>query len=335
MRKSYVTLSIIIAIVAAVGAAAVVIIEMGLAFQSETDSKDDIKVGDYVSARDSNNKMVSINPVVYAQSADKESYVLTNVNQSVRGTLEIGTEDGVERDLTSLITFQEDGTWLLIETMELTVQREIYFTVVVSTSVTGLDGLTVITIDSSGHVTKNYNDRQIAGDWKVWGVGPVHHNYDPTAQGHENDPYKGFLVLVDSSYLMIHHYNVLAISGANSSIDVTLHTSNKAGAEIFKSGEWRVWKGETPGRGYILKSSDLYRCVEQSVHVSIFDSLAGEGIAGKQTDPITVRTGFYSFTINIQYKSSIKIDPTDFEGANMKSNVVFLLKHKPVPEPTS
>jgi hypothetical protein len=266
---------------------------------------------------------------VYVQSADKESYVLTNVNQSVRGTLEIGTDDGVERNLTSLITFQEDGTWMLIENMSLIVQREIYFTVIVNTIVSNLDSLTVITINGNGVVSINYNDRAITGNWKVWGVGEPQSNYNPADQQHANDPIKGFLVLVDSSYLMTHHYNVLAISGTNDTIFVSLHTPKAPGDQVFSSGEWRAWNSGNSGIGYALKSTDMIRSAEGAVNVSMFDPTAGEGISGKQTDPITVRTGFYSFTINIQYKSSIKIDPTDFHGTNMKSNVVFLLKHKP------
>ena len=329
MSRNHLILAAVIVIIAAAAAAAAIAIELGLAFQSQSDSSEDIPVGDYVKAHDSEDKMVSITPVVYSQSQDKESYVLTNVNQSVRGLMEVGTEANVMKNMTSLITFQEAGTWMLIETMDLTLQRETGFTILVNNLTNTLDALTVITIDSTGHAKRDINDGPITGSWKVWGVGDIKENYNPSAQSSAEDPYRGFLVLVDSSYLLKYHYNVLAISGNNGSTKVDLYTAKNLGEEIISGDEWKAWNLGNPVRGYSLKSTDVYRCTDPAVHVSIYDSLSGEGVAGKQTDPIDVRTGTYNFYIDIQYKSSIKIDPSRYHGENMKSNVVFILADKP------
>lgn len=330
MSRNHLILAAVIVVIAAAAAAAAIAIELGLAFQSQTDSEEDIEVGDYIKAHDSEDRMVAITPVVYSQSQDKESYVLTNVNQSVRGTMEVGTEDNVTKDLTSLITFQEEGTWMLIETMGFTLQRETGFTVVVNNETTTLDSLTVITIDGSGHAKKDINDGPITGTWKVWGVGEPKSNYNPVDPSSVGDPYRGFLVLVDSTFLLKYHYNVLALSGTTGST-VEMYTAKSLGTVILDSGEWRAWNYGNPVKGYTLKSNEVYRCTDAAVHVPIFDSLAGEGIAGKQTAPIDVRTGTYNFSIDIQYKSSIRIDPSRYHGENMRSNVVFILADKPTP----
>ena len=330
MSRNHLILAAVIVIIAAAAAAAAIAIELGLAFQSQSDSDEDIKVGDYVKAHDSEDRMVAIAPVVYSQSQDKESYVLTNVNQSVRGTMEVGTKDNVTKNLTSLITFQEAGTWMLVETMDLTLQRETGFTILVHEETRTLDALTVITIDSAGHVKKDINDGPITGSWKVWGVGDTKVNYNPSAQSSAGDPYKGFIVLVDSTYLLTYHYNVLALSGSSGGT-VNLYTARSLGEEILTDGEWSAWNDRSYAKGYTLKSTDVNRCTEAAVRVPIYDSLSGEGVAGKETAPIDVCTGTYNFSIDIQYKSSIRIDPARYHGENMRSNVVFLLSNKPTP----
>jgi|GEM_PF-5067169 len=324
MSRNHLIVAILVAVLAAGGAAAVIAIELGLAFQSQSDSEDDIPVGDYVKARDYEDKMVSISPVVYAESQDKESFVLSNTAQSVIGTMEIGTKNNESKGLTTLITFQEQGTWMFVETMDLTLQREICFTVVVDFEIKSLPGTTVITIDDKGHVGTARNDTAVIGSWKVWGVGPVKVDYDPSNPANVNDPYKGFLVLVDSTYIMTHHYNVILVSGTVDALDVSLKTPKSIGDVATTSGEWMSWTG-TLTTGYALKSTDIYRCTDQAVKVNIYDSTITDGVAGRQTSPITVCTGFYGFSIDINYKSQIKINPANYQGANMKSNIVFFL----------
>ncbi len=328
MRRDYLLLSALVAILALTTVGAAIAVEIGQAFQSQTDSTDDVPVGDYILARNSDGKMVSITPIVYSESQDKESYVLTDAIQSVRGTMDLGTKGDVDRDLTSLITFQEWGTWIFVETMDLTLQREICFTVIVSSEITSLSGTTVITIDGSGNVRKEaVNDQPIIGSWKVWGVGAAKVNYDPSAPANTGDPYKGFLVLVDSTFIMTHHYNVLMVTEESNAISVALSTPKELNDIVAHMGEWRVWNTGNPVSGYTLRSTDLYRCTEQAVTVGYYDSTTTSGVAGKQTNPIAVHTGFYNFSIDIQYKSQIKINPEKYQGENMRSNIVFFLNN--------
>ena len=325
MSRNHLILAVVVVAIAAAAAAAVIAIELGLAFQSQSDSEDDIEVGDFVKARDSEGRMVSITPVLYVQSQDQESYVLTNTSQSVRGTMQIGTEDNVAKSLTSLITFQETGTWMLIDTMDLLVQRETCFTVVVSTATTTLEGTTVITIDEDGEIQKTYNDRAITGSWKVWGVGTPKVDYNPSEN--QKDAYKGFIVLVDYRYVLTHHYNVLLITGNNGGTTVELRTPGSLGDSVISIGEWKAWNSGNPSNGYSLKSTDLYRCTDPAANVSIYNSMTSDGVAGKMTSPIPVRTGTYNFSIDIQYKATIKNDPSRYDGDNMRSTIVFFLSN--------
>lgn len=325
MSRNNLVLAAVLVVIAAAAAAAVIAIELGLAFQSQSDSTDDIPVGDFVKARDSEGKMVSISPVVYVESQDKESYVLTNTSQSVRGTMQVGTKENAEKNLTSMINFQETGTWMLVETMDLVLQRETCFTVVVSTATTTLEATTVITIDEDGNVQKGYNDRAITGSWKVWGVGTPVVDYNPTE--HQGDAHNGFIVLVDYRYILTHHYNVFLITGNNGDTKVELRTPGSLGDVVISGNEWKVWNSGNPGSGYTLKSTDLYRCTDQAANIPVYNSMTSDGVAGKMTAPTPVYTGFYDFTINIQYKSTIKNNPGNYDGENMRSTIVFFLSN--------
>lgn len=333
MTRKYLMLAAVVAILAAAVAGLAIAIELGLAFQSESDSSDDVEVGDYLKASNTDGQMVSIIPVTYIQSQDKETYVLNNNVQSVRGTLEVGTEDSVDKDLTSIISFQESGTWMLIETMTLTTQREMYFMALVNTSVT-LSGITVVIISGTAQgitATIGSQDSAYTG-YKVWGVGTSVSDYVPSA--HTGDTYKNFVVLVKNDALsrLTHRYNVLKLSsGENDATDVDIITPRSLGDIIVSSGNWKVWNTGERISQYSLKSNDLYRSAEESVVKPIYDSLTGVGVAGNQTDPTTVYTGSYSFSIEIRYKSQISIDPAPYHGDNMRSNVVFILTDKPTP----
>ena len=50
-----------------------------------------------------------------------------------------------------------------------------------------------------------------------------------------------------------------------------------------------------------------------------------DGIAGDSSERIPVVTGSYTFNISAQFKSSVKMDPTDFHASKMESNVAFVL----------
>ena len=124
---------------------------------------------------------------------------------------------------------------------------------------------------------------------------------------------------------MTHRYNVLAISGNNGGTEVALYTPASAGDTVITGGEWKAWNSGNPSTGYTLKSNDVYRCVERAVDVPIYNSMTSDGVAGNMTVPIPVYTGFYDFAINIQYKASIKNNPSSYDGENMRSTIVFFL----------
>lgn len=321
MRKGYLAIAVAAIIVAMAATIAVIFIEQGVAFQSQTDSTDNIVIGDYIKATDPNGKMVSISPVTYVQTEDKESYELSDVSQSALGTLEIRTEDNKPKNLTAIIDFQERGTWLFVESMNLATQREVCFVVLADTA-TDLGQTTVIKIDSSG--CSIADDSTVSGTWKVWGVGAPVENYVVSQQ----DVFKGFIVLVDSDLTLTHHYNVLTIFKSNNTTVVENRTPRSIHDPVIESGNWRIWNIGNVVSSYNLTESDLHRCNEATVNRAIFDSTNTTGIAGKQTEPIDVVTGTYQFSISIKYKSSIRMDPTDYQGENMKSNITFILSDK-------
>jgi hypothetical protein len=321
MRKGYLAIAVAAIVVAAIATIAVVTIEPGLAFQSQTDNTGTIKLGNYVEATASDGGMVSITPVVYAETDDKESFVLSNTTQSVRGTLEVGTINDQTKDLTAIVNFQERGTWLFIETMNLSTQRELCFTMLVSTSVT-LGDTTVITINNTG--ASITNAATVSGSWKAWGVGETVTNY--VVSEHPGDVYKGFIVLIKSDLALAHHYNVLTIFNTlGNSVAVENRTPHSIGESVTDTGSWRVWNTGSVVSSYSLNENDLFRCTDTAVARTMYDSSTTTGIAGTRTEAIPVITGAYQFSIDIKYKSQINIDPTDFQGENMKSNIVFIL----------
>lgn len=321
MSKEHLSLAAIVVVVAAIAAAAVITIELGLAFQSQSDSEDVIRVGDYVSAHDIEGNMVAITPVEYVQSQDKESYVLTNVSQSVRGTMDLGTKDDKARSLTTIIDFQERGTWLFIETMDLSMQKEICFVVLVDND-TSLVGTTVLTID--GETVSKCTDSTVSGCWRAWGTGDVVNGY--VVANHTADIYNGFIILVKNDTTLSNHYNVITMKGNNGSAVLNLYTPRHIGDTVVSSGSWKAWDNGEMYNEYKLKEGDLCTKTTQSVKVNIYDSMSSTGVAGMQTDPVPVCTGFYNFSIDIRYKSQVKIDPTPYQGERMRSNISFILK---------
>jgi len=322
MMKGHLSLAAVVVVIAVAAAAAVIAIELGLAFQSQSDSSDDIRVGDYVSAHDTEGNMVAITPVEYYLSQDKESYLLSNVSQSVRGTMDVGTKDDKARSITAMIDFQERGTWLFIETMDLSVQKEICFVVLVEND-TSLSGTTVITID--GSTASKCTDSTVSGCWRAWGTGDVVNGY--VVANHASDVYNGFIVLVKNGTSLTSHYNVLTIKGNNGSTAVKLYTLRNIGDKVLTAGSWKAWDaGTLYYDSYQLRSEDLCIKTAQSVRVNIYDSMSSTGVAGMQTDPVPVCTGFYNFSIDIKYKSQIRIDPTPYQGDRMRSDISFILK---------
>jgi hypothetical protein len=53
-----------------------------------------------------------------------------------------------------------------------------------------------------------------------------------------------------------------------------------------------------------------------------------EGGVGVASDPceLTVTEGDYNFTLNIKFKSPIRVEPGDFSGSNMDSRIQFILE---------
>ena len=321
--KWYLFLAVIIIVIAVAVASVAIMIELGVSFQSQTDSTDDnIRVGDYISAHDTDGNMVAITPVEYALSQDKESYVLSNVSQSLRGTMDVGTKDDKARSLTAMVDFQERGTWLFIETMDLSLQKEICFVVLVDND-TSLVGTTVITID--GNTVRKCTDSTVSGCWRAWGTGDVVNGY--VVANHASDVYNGFIILVNNGTSLTSHYNVITMKGNNGSTVFNLFTPKNIGDKITLSGSWKAWDaGSLYNNSYQLRSDDLCIKTAQSVKVNIYDSMSSTGVADMQTDPVPVCTGFYNFSIDIKYKSQIKIDPTPYHGDMMKSNISFTLE---------
>lgn len=316
MKRGYLVISISIILLTVGLTAAAILIERGEAYQSQTDSNDEIWTPQHVIASTTEGKMVSINPIVYEQSEDKESYQLTDVNQSVQGMLDIKTKDDRTMGLKAMVTFQEPGTWLFIETMDIVTQRQVGFIILVDVSTT-LSATTILTIDDDGDIHKTEGSI-VPGHWKVWGVGT------PTEVSYVTDPsdaYKGFIVLVDSTYTLTNFYNVIKISGS----DVELDTSaDSIGDRIDLDGKsWKVWNEGVEQTTYAIKGEDIRTRYENQSITHIYDFT--NPVSGKPTSPIPVITGEYSFWINIKYKAQINIDPTDYQGNNMNSNVVFIL----------
>lgn len=63
-----------------------------------------------------------------------------------------------------------------------------------------------------------------------------------------------------------------------------------------------------------------------SISGSIYNSVTGGvGVAGDPCE-LTVTEGDYNFTLNIKFKSPIRVEPGDFSGSNMDSRIQFILE---------
>ena len=323
MRKGYFKLVVAILAFTVVMTAAVILIERGIAFQSETDSEDNIMAPQYVLAHTLDGNKVTIPPVVYAQSEDKESYVLSNNVQSVQGVLDVKTKDDAPMALKAVVTFQEPGTWMFVETMDLVTEKELGFVFLVCTE-SSLPLLTVLTIDSHGNVSKLANNvEQVTGQWRVWGVGdPTHEQYVVNA----NDAHNGFILLVDSEFNLTHLYNIIKISGEEGEEECVLDTSAIAiGSDIsLGTKSWRAWnKGSVIDTHYTLAEGDIRMYIDTEYALRLYDYTSA--VSGKSTPSLTVTTGEYIFMININYRYQLKVEPFAYEGESMVSNVLFLL----------
>ena len=326
MRQGCLILTVAAVLVAAAAAAAVITIELGLAFQSETDSSDTVRTGDFVKAYDEDGNMVSITPIEYIQSQDKETYQLASTTQEVNGTMEIWTQEDGVKGLRTRVTFQEQGTMMFLETMSITLQREICFLVMIKENAcSSLSGITVIEIDQYGVISRaNPEDSEvgdvITGRWMLWGVGTAS-NYTVK----EEDSFNNFIILVDDRYVLPHHYNVVKISSGSNGLEFELYTKAQKPGDLVDSGEWMLW-GLTRKSGYRLSDGDVNVCLGAGDTVILYDALTtGTGIAGKASAQAPVHTGVYKFTFSIKYKSEISINPEPYQSENMKSKVEFIL----------
>ena len=316
MRKPYLILAISLLAVTVAIAAAVILLERGLAFQYESDSVDNLKPAEYVDAMDSEGNRIVIPSITYEQSENKESFLLTNSSQYIRDcTMTVKTQNDGIKAMRCLVSFQEPGTWLFVETMDIVTQRQVEFLVLVKSGVSLNDTPTVITISNSGVAI--VNDSTVTGSWKLWGVGQTKVNY--VVDG--DDAHSGFIVLVGSEYRLTHYYNIIKIAALN---DVSLETADSEGESVDISGQWLKWNDGSPITRYNVSKSDTYECLDTSVKTMIYDKDT-TSIADKPTDAIPVYSGQYVFTISIKYKSQIKMEPYDYEGNNMVSNVMFYI----------
>lgn len=325
MNKGYLILAATIIIAVAITSVVIVYLEEGFASQAQTDSTDNLLPASYIKADRSEGGMVAIPSVNYVLSDDKKSYVLSDVNRSVDGVLTVKTPNNNESKLRTIVHFDNDGSWLFIESISLTTQRHLDYIVLVD-SAQSLTGYTVIKITNSGATYENQvaNVTVDGSAWKLWGSGE---SGTYTVSG--VDAYKGFIILVDENYTIPSGYNVVKIIN-NAAI---LEAGKPEGYSI--SGNWRVWNSGNIDVMYEVNGDDSLTKTESTVKGLMYDinSLGNNKQTGYPSDVMNVRTGVYDFTINVKYKASINVDPTPYQGDNMISNVVFLLyEYDPVPE---
>ena len=216
------TLIIIVATVAIAVAAAVMLIPMldkGLASQSETDSIDDLEPGQYVKATSSDGNAVSIPAVTYTLSEDKEFYELAGLERSSSGSLRVKTPNNAEMGLRVLIEFQNQGSWMFIESIDIVMKRQLGFVVLVENG-TSLGETTVLKVDANGISIATQTEGKVdVSGWTsgcmVWGSGtPITGEYPVDTKDANN----GFIILVDADY-NINGYNIVKIYKNSVSID--------------------------------------------------------------------------------------------------------------------
>lgn len=316
MKKSYIAISLVIMLVVAAVMLAIPYIDRGLALQSQTDSEDSLPASMYVKAESNDGGIVSIPAATYHISSADTSYIMEDINRSVIGTLKIKTPNDNPGGLSMVVNFANSGSWMFVETMGITLQRQMGYVVLVDDDI-DLDGITVVKIDATGGVT--YQTDMDSGDnidgsnWKVWGVGSAGAYAVNPSNG-----YKGIIVLVDAGYYVKSGCNVIKLDD-----EPDMEPGKSVGYSV--PGSWKVW-GSGAVSDYIIISGDILTKYDTEINKTIYDSLTQDiGQAGKPIDIISVKTGVFDFHINVKYKSQIMVDPTEYMGDNMVSDIQFLI----------
>lgn len=128
MRKNYLVLAIVLIIIVAVLAAALPLIEKGFASLSQTDNTENfestLKV--FAERTDSGNSgIIAIPHVTYQESNDKEYWYPSAISDEVSGDLTIKAVKATSyAQLRVMVNFEKQGTWMLIESITLTLSEK-------------------------------------------------------------------------------------------------------------------------------------------------------------------------------------------------------------------
>lgn len=336
MKNSGLILVIAIILTVAAIAAAIPMIKNGMASNSETDSTDYIEPGQFVKAVSTDGSPVSIPPVTYTLAEDKESYELADTTRSTSGSLRVKTPDDSTMGMRVMISFQEPGSWLFIDTIDLILNAQTGFIVLVENG-KSLTGTTVVWIDSTGVVKTDYDagaSVAIPDGWSsylVWGKDSKSGASYTLAN---TDIYKGFVVIVKadcnvSGYNIIKMYVGSEDPAVNMNRPIGYMVPDKDGDQYKK---WRVWNTGNLVTGYTVTGSDANDKSETPARYPIYNSVSTIGTATDPSQLLTVKTGYFNYSIEVKYKSKIMVDPTDYQGDNMKSNIVFVVGNPdPIP----
>ena len=123
MRKGYLVLAIVVAALAVAASVALPLIEKGQAMQAVTDSSNDLDVSLSVDANPVSDRLLTIPTTAYTKSADGESYVPNDASLYTTGTLKIHSDDTSTLKLSIIVDFLKKGSWILIDTMDITLTR--------------------------------------------------------------------------------------------------------------------------------------------------------------------------------------------------------------------
>lgn len=326
-----------IILVAVAVAAAIPMIEKGMASRSETDSTEDIDPGQFVKAVSTDGRPVSIPSVTYALAEDKESYELADTTRSTSGSLMVKTPSDAEMGMRVMVSFNEPGSWLFIETIDMILNTQMGFIVLVENG-KSLVGNTVVWIDDTGIVKTDYNVGESvirpAGwtDYLIWGKDE---KSTSTYTLTNADIYKGFVAIVKKG-CSISGYNIIKMYADS---DPAINMNRPIGYTVPDMDDkqykkWRVWNTGGLATGYTVTTTDAYDRSGATSKYTIYNSLSGTGIAVNPSEKITVKTGYYNYSIEVKYKSKIMVDPTDYQGDYMESNILFIVGDSdPIPQP--
>ncbi len=326
MKRKYIVLVAAIILAVAILAALLPMLDLGFASRSQTDSSADLDTEMYIQATSLEGGIVSIPSVTYVQSPEKDSYVLSDTNKSVSGYIEVKTPDDLNAAMDVLVDFENPGSWMFVDTMSVTIQRDVSYIVLGSP---GIGSTNIIIEIGPNGVQKWYNwnsstQPTISGHWKVWGYRDSDHTDYYTVQ--LGDFYRGFILLVDVNYEMQTGYNIIKMTHGPEDHNVIVQNVKDAGIDVSGGDNWQLWGIGQPS-SYNVNDPDAYR--PETVYAgTIYDSTSGIGVSGRPSTNIPVKTSLYEFNIDVKYKSKINVVPDRYHGDNMVSNVVFFIHEK-------